>query len=130
MNNEDKILQMLSEVLTEQKSMKKEITDLKQGQEDLKQEQQILRQGQEDLKQVQESLIQGQEELRQDVKVIKLTQETNILPNIQLLAEGHISIQNQIKNLSVIEHMQDDIATLKSAVKFLSQEVEKLNKAI
>lgn len=68
MNNEEKILQMLSEILKEQLEFRKE--------------------------------------------------------------QSQIAFQNQSKNISVIESMQDDIVTLKGAVRFLTQELQDLKNAI
>lgn len=116
MNNEEKILQMLTQ-------MQEDITALKQGQAELQQGQAELQQGQAELQ-------QGQASIEKRVTKIQLTQENTIIPAIQILKEGQLTIQNQIKKLSVIDAMQDDIATLKSAVKFLSQELDKIQKAM
>ena len=84
-----------------------------------------------------EQLAIGQHEMKQDVSSLKehvtkmeITQENIIIPQLHLLAEGHTAIQNQIKRLSVIDAMQDDIATLKTAVKYLSGELEKIQEAM
>ena len=68
--------------------------------------------------------------VKDDILSIKMTQENIIIPQIQLLAEGHTAIQNQIKNLSVIDALQDDVATLKNAVRYLSAEIDKLKSAM
>ena len=95
MDNEEKILELLAEVLTEQKNTNKRLDSIEHR-----------------------------------VTKLEIAQENTIIPGIQLLAEGQKTIQNQIKHISVIDSMQDDIATLKSAVKFLSQEIDKLQKAM
>lgn len=95
MNNEEKILAILSQMQTDFSQMRADI-----------------------------------EELKERTTRIEITQENVVLPRIQLLAEGHTIIQEQIKRLSVIDSMQDDIATLKTAVRFLSQKVEQLEKAM
>lgn len=56
--------------------------------------------------------------------------ENTIIPDIKLLFEGQVTIQNQIKRISVIDRLEDDVSTLKSAVRFLSGEVEALKKAV
>lgn len=109
MNNEEKILQMLTHLTERQDTTEKMLTQM-----------------QEDIS----GLKHGQKKLREDVTKIQLTQENTIIPSIQILKEGQLTIQNQIKKLSVIDAMQDDIATLKSAVKFLSQELDKIQKAM
>ncbi|PWL41357.1 MAG: hypothetical protein DBY45_10100 [Clostridiales bacterium] len=109
MNNEEKILGILvqlqndmSEMREEQRSMREDIS----------------------------SLHDEQRSMREELTKVAVTQENVVIPNIQLLAEGQITIQDQIKNLSVIDRLQDDVATLKTAVRFLSQKVEQLEKAM
>ena len=109
MNNEEKILAILSKMQTDFSQMQ---TDFSQMQTDFSQMRADI------------------EELKERTSRIEITQENVVLPRIQLLAEGHTIIQEQIKRLSVIDSMQDDIATLKTAVRFLSQKVEQLEKAM
>lgn len=61
---------------------------------------------------------------------VSMTQENTVVPEIKLLAEGHDVIQHQIKNISVIDRMQEDIDTLKAAVSYLSNKIQELEKAI
>lgn len=68
--------------------------------------------------------------LEQEVRIVRTTQENTVIPQIQLPAEGHTMISDQIKRLSVIDAMQMDIDTLKAAVGFLSNEVKELRKAM
>ena len=84
----------------------------------------------EELSKGQEQLFKGQEELKQRVTKTEILIENTVIPQIQILAEGQKTIQEQIRHLSVIDAMQDDIATLKAAVKFLSREVDDMKKAI
>lgn len=86
----------------------------------------ILVQLQNDMSEMREE----QRSMREELTRVAVTQENVVIPNIQLLAEGQITIQDQIKNLSVIDRLQDDVATLKTAVRFLSQKVEQLEKAM
>ena len=71
-----------------------------------------------------------QTEMSNVLKKVAVTQENIVLPRIQLLAEGHTTIQEQIRNLSVIDRLQDDVSTLKSAVRMLTQEIEELKAAM
>ena len=73
---------------------------------------------------------EGQSRLEQRVSKTELMIENTVIPAIGLLAEGQKTIQEQIKNLSVIDQMQGDISLLKAAVKHLSGEVESLKNAI
>ena len=102
MNNEEKILEILGQIQGDVSELKGDVSELKGDVSELK---------------------------RRTAK-IEVTQENVVLPRIQLLAEGHTLIQNQIKKLSVIDSMQDDIATLKSAIRFLSQKIEQMEKAM
>ena len=67
--------------------------------------------------------------LEDDMRFVRITQENKVLPQLQLLFEGQGTIQKQIKNISVIGEMQDDISTLKSAIRYLTQELESLKSA-
>lgn len=73
---------------------------------------------------------QTQETMSERLIRVEVTQENMVLPNLQLLAEGHSTIQEQIRNLSVIDRLQDDVSTLKSAVRFLTQKIEQLESAM
>lgn len=68
--------------------------------------------------------------IRTELTRVAVTQENIVLPRLQLLAEGHEIIQEQIRGLSVIDRMQDDISTLKSAMRYLSGELERLKDAM
>lgn len=123
MNNEEKIMQMLERM------------EKRQDKTDAMLERMEKRQDKTDA--ILEQLVNGQKELNERVTKIdervtkiEITQENVIIPQLQLLAEGHTTIQNQIKRLSVIDSMQEDITILKGAVKFLSQEVENLKNAM
>ena len=77
-----------------------------------------------------DSLEQGQDSVQKELTRVAVTQENIVIPRLQLLAEGHVTIQEQIKNISVLDRLQDDVSTLKSAVRYLSGELEKLKNAI
>ena len=98
MNNEEKILEILFQIQKDQSDMRADITAMKSE----------------------------MAEMNQQLRKVEVTQETAVVSSLKLLAEGHITIQNQIKSLSVIDSMRDDIATLKNAVRFLSDKVEKM----
>lgn len=90
-------------------------------------------------------LAESQAETNKNVKLIKekvdsietrvtnleVNQETVIIPQIKLLAEGHSTIIDHIKRLDSypIQEMQDDITLLKSTVKALLAEVAELKAA-
>lgn len=68
-------------------------------------------------------------DLKERMVRVEVTQENMMLPQLQLLAEGQSEIKDQIRSLSVIDRMQDDIFVLKAAVRQLSSELEDLKKA-
>lgn len=90
-------------------------------------------------------LADSQAETNKNVKLIKekvdsietrvtnleVNQETVIIPQIKLLAEGHGAIIDHIKRLDSypIQEMQEDIALLKTTVKALLAEVAELKTA-
>ena len=98
MNNEEKILEILFQIQKDQSDMRADITAMKSEMADM----------------------------NQRLRKVEVTQETTVVSSLQLLVEGKIPTQNQIKGLSVIDSMQDDIAVLKNAVRFLSDKVEKM----
>lgn len=101
MNNEEKILDLLGKIIDEQAKMRDE--QAKTNERLDRMEDRLLRVG--------------------------MTQENKVLPALKLLAEGHTQLSDQIKRLSVVDALQQDVAVLKSAVSYLTQEVNNLKKA-
>lgn len=116
MTNEEKILQMLEHLTVEMSGMKSEMTGMKSDIAEVK----------SDMAEMKER----QSRMETTLTRVAVTQENVVLPKLQLLAEGHVTLQEQIKRLSVIDSMQDDISTLKTAVRYLSQELEKMKSAM
>ncbi len=123
MSNEEKILSILYQMQVGFSELRTDVAELKTDVAELKTDVAELKTDVAELK-------TDVAELKERTTKIEITQENVVLPRIQLLAEGHMDIQAQIKRLSVIDGMQDDIATLKTAVRFLSQKVEQLEKAM
>ena len=55
--------------------------------------------------------------------------ETAVIPNFQLLAEGHQTLLETLAPKSRVDNLEDDVVFLKSVVKSLMQEVSELKKA-
>lgn len=109
MNNEEKIIQMLTEMVQTMTKTNEKVNDIE----------------------TRTSGMEGQLiSIETRITNIEVTQENTVVPQIQLLAEGHATIQNQIRNISVIDQLQDDISILKSAVSFLSHELADMKKAM
>lgn len=116
MDRQDKILEMLEKLTMEVNQIHTEQNEMQAEQ---KRTSQRL-----------EGLEADVAEIKTTVAKVAVTQENVVLPRIQLLAEGHTTIQEQIRNLSVIDRLQDDVSTLKSAVRMLTQEIEELKSAM
>ena len=102
MNNEEKIIGMLEQVMQEVGGLKQEVGGLKQE-------------------------VGG---LKQDLSGVKLHIENVTDKNIRILAEQHDDIIKRIERLSVIDSMQMDIDTLKAAVSYLTNELAEIKKAM
>ena len=108
MNNEEKILQLLEQVIDDQKSVHAEITDMRTEITGMRTEITDIRDG---------------------LTRVAIGQENVVLPRLQLLYEGQVAMQEQIKRITLLDRMQDDISVLKSAVKYLSTEIEAIKSA-
>ena len=125
MNNEERILQILT-------AMQSDLAGLKEGQESLMQGQERLEQRQEKLEQRQEKLEQRQEEMQETLTRVAVTQEGLVLPRLQALYEGHGAImekQARLAEIDRVEALEDDVAMLKNSVKLLRVEVNELKRA-
>lgn len=104
MNNEEKILEMLTQ-------LQSDMTQLKQT---------VDQQGE---------LLEKVDDRSQRTAVLM---EADLAPKLQLLYEGHGAIMDILKTLATkdrVEELEADIIVLKTAVKMLTQEVAELKKA-
>lgn len=101
MNNEEKILAMLAEI---------KATQEKQG-EMLERHDATL------------------SDLQKTVTRVAVTQENVVLPNLQLLAEGHDTLLSTLARKDRVEALEDDVALLKAVIKTMSQRITDLEKA-
>lgn len=104
MNNEEKILEMLTQ-------LQSDMTQLKQT---------VGQQGE---------LLERVDERSQRTAVLM---EADIAPKIQLLYEGHGVIMESLDKLATkdrVEKLEDEIIVLKTAFKVLSQRIAELEKA-
>ena len=87
MNTEDKILQMLEQVVDEQKAMRTEMSDMcsQIGQQSMRTE---------------------MSDMCTKLTRVAVTQENVVLPRLNLLMEDHNDIKNQIKSLSAIDELK------------------------
>lgn len=108
MNNEEKILDLLGKIIDEQAKTNERL-DRMEGRMD--------------------SMEGRMDRMEDRLLRVEMTQENKVLPALKLLAEGHTQLSDQIKRLSVVDALQQDVAVLKSAVSYLTQEVNNLKKA-
>lgn len=123
MNNEEKILSILEQVLEEQKAMRADIGGLQDGQQSMRTEISNLQDGQQ-------SMRDEMSDMRAELTRVAMTQENVVLPRLDLLAEGHVTISEQIKSLSVIDELKNDVSVLKLAVRTLTDELAQLKAAM
>lgn len=74
----------------------------------------------------------NQAEMQETLTRVAVTQEAQVLPQIQLLFEGHSELNNKLDKLaskSRVEELEDDVSMLKDSVKLLRMEVNELKKA-
>lgn len=109
MNNEERILDLLGNLAAQVGTMSTRLDTLTADMTDVKSD---------------------MTELKTRATKIEVTQENVILPRIQILMEGQNTLREQIARLSVVDRLQDDVTTLKSAVRYLSEKVEKLEQAM
>lgn len=122
MNNEEKILEMLTELSKGQAEMRAGIAELKATQ--VKQGEQLAEQG-EQLAQINDRL----EELDDRSLRSAVMLENQVLPQLQLLYEGQVTLQQTLAPKERVEVLEDDVITLKTVVKSISNRLAALEKA-
>lgn len=104
MNNEEKILELLTKLTGDVAGLKGDVTDLKAAQADM-----------------QETLTR-----------VAVTQENTVLPRLQALYEGHGAIMEQLKEKADIDKMYElvgDVPLIKEVVSRHSADIAQLKKA-
>ena len=122
MNNEEKILAML--------------TEMKVAQEELKASQEELKASQEEMKVTFEkrfSAVEGRlDELDARSLRTAVLLETEVARNVRLVYEGQEMLRQKMDELAPkerVEVLEDEIITLKSTVKMIVKRLEQLEKA-
>jgi len=150
MNNEEKILQMLTklvdtvnqqgetlarheEMLVKQGEMLARHEELlvKQGETLARHEEMLVKQG-ETLDKHGGQLAEMKEdicELRETAVRVAITQENIVLPRLDTLADGHKHLLKTLASDSRVEALEEDVSTLKSAFKMMSNRLAALEKA-
>ncbi len=118
MNNEEKILQMLTKLTGDVAGLKGDVAGLKGDVAELKATQ--AQQG-ERLDEMQDTLTR-----------VAVTQEGVVLPRLQALYEGHEAIMEQLKKKADNDRMYElagDVPMMKDSIKRLRTDVNELKKA-
>ena len=122
MNNEEKILQMLTKLVD---------TVNQQGETLARHEEMLVKQG-ETLDKHGGQLAEMKEdicELRETAVRVAITQENIVLPRLDTLADGHKHLLKTLASDSRVEALEEDVSTLKSAFKMMSNRLAALEKA-
>ena len=101
MNNEEKILAILSQIQEEQTRMREEQTRMREE----------------------------QTRMRDDLNAVKLRLELDVEKRFDAVNEGIDAILEQLTPKSRVDELESDVIVLKTAVKMLTQEVAELKKA-
>ena len=157
MNNEEKILQMLKKLVDtvnqqgetlarhEEMLVKQGEMLVKQGETMARHEEMLVKQG-EMLARHEELLVKQGEtldkhggqlaemkedicELRETAVRVAITQENIVLPRLDTLADGHKHLLKTLASDSRVEALEEDVSTLKSAFKMMSNRLAALEKA-
>lgn len=101
MNNEEKILQMLEKHGALLEGLQADMTEVKAE----------------------------QKEMKDILQKVAVTQEGVVLPQLQLLAEGHQNLLDTLAPKSRVEALEEDVDTLKTVMRLLTHDVAELKKA-
>ncbi len=136
MTNEEKILEMLGQVLERQDRMeselsgvKGELSSVKATQEQMQGELSSVKAAQERMEARQERMEEAITGMQTTLTRVAVTQENVIIPNIKLLAEGHAGIMDALVPKERVERIEEDVDALKLAVKSHSRQIAELQEA-
>lgn len=122
MNNEEKILEMLAQMQTEQKEMRAE-------QQQMRAEQQQMRAEQQQMLVEQQQMRAEQQQMRDDITSIKLRLELDVEKRFDAVNEGIDAILEKLVPKNRVDELEADVVVLKTAIRALTQEVAELKKA-
>ena len=122
MNNEEKILELLSKMSVEQEKMREE-------QKAIREEQKLMREEQKAIREEQKLMREEQKQMRDDITGIKARLDYDVNKRFDAINEGIDAILEQIVPKSRVDALEADVIVLKTAVKMLTQEVSELKQA-
>lgn len=130
MNNEEKILELMQQISKSQNDIMSKFYMMELFQTSTNKTLENLNMQQNDMKESLAELNTRTRNIEDRVTKVEVVQENKVTPQLGLLFEGQKTIQDQIARLSVVDALQADVSTLKSAVKYLSSELEKIKQAM
>lgn len=122
MQNEEKILGLLEQLVEDVSGLKEGVSGLKQDVSGLKQESAETK---KELAALKEQMGRMDERLRR----VELTQENMVLPQLRLLAEGNDTLLARSAPAERVEAVETDVDMLKTVVRLHSQDISALKKA-
>ena len=122
MQNEEKILGLLEQLVEDVSGLKEDVSGLKQDVSGLKQESAETK---KELAALKEQMSRMDERLRR----VELTQENMVLPQLRLLAEGNDTLLARSAPVERVEAVETDVDMLKTVVRLHSQDISALKKA-
>lgn len=108
MNNEEKILELLSRHEDSFEKINQTLTEMRAGMTEMKAD---------------------MAEMKTLLQKVAVTQEGVVLPRLELLAEGHQNLLDTLAPKSRVEALEEDVDTLKTVMRLLTHDVTELKKA-
>ena len=108
MNNEEKILELLSRHEDSFEKINQTLTEMRAGMTEMR---------------------AGMTEMKTLLQKVAVTQEGVVLPRLELLAEGHQNLLDTLAPKSRVEALEEDVDTLKTVMRLLTHDVAELKKA-
>lgn len=136
MNNEEKILEILSLMQADMSEMKGRMDKMEDHMDNMEGRMDNMEGRMDNMQRAIDGLrsdVDGLKsdvgDLRSDVDGVKVCIEVDINRKLNLLAEGHTALMETLAPKSRVEALEDDVGLLKSVVRTLSQDVSVLKKA-
>jgi len=129
MNNEEKILEMLADLKSDMSAMKGDISALKSDMSTVQIDISTLKCDMSTVKGDISTVKSDMSEVQSSLARVAIRQETIIEPKLQLLYEGQTLLRETLAPKERVEVLEDDVLTLKSAVKEISNRLTVLEKA-
>lgn len=129
MQNEEKILGLLEQLVEDVSGLKQDVSGLKQDVSGLKQDVSGLKQESAETKKELVALKEQMGRMDERLRRVELTQENMVLPQLRLLAEGNDTLLARSAPVERVEAVETDVDMLKTVVRLHSQDISALKKA-